>query len=75
MLVTAFVHYPDYQIKWNDIRQGMWHAWERNAYRGGARKSEQTTWKIQSNDRRIILKLNWTVGQEGLKSSNIREQL
>jgi len=73
MLVTAFVHYLDDQIKWNDIRQDMWHAWEINAYRGGVRKSEQTTWKIQSNDR-IILKLNWTVGGQVDSSGSAQAQ-
>jgi hypothetical protein len=59
--VTAFVRYPDDQIKWNDTGWacGM-HGTEMHT--GGVRKSEQITRKIQSYDRRKILKLNWTVG-------------
>ena len=47
---------------WNDIGRacGM-HG--RKMHTGvGVRKSEQTTWKIQSNDTEDNVKLNWTVG-------------
>lgn len=53
----------------------MRHAWERNAYTGGRRKSEQATWKIQSIDRRIVSKLNRTAGGQVDSFGSVQGQL